>query len=371
MVTKTSEDERKIRRLLKLVVRAPEDVVRLPASELDLCLRVARRGGALGRLAARLADCGDLEKLPDAAVDQLRGRLAMAESRARLARWELDRIAWAMREDSDTPLVLMKGCTYLFLELPNAPGRVFADVDLLTSEDRIESVEATLKKTGWLSQPLTPYDQNYYRKWTHELPPITHPDREVEIDLHHNILPRTSRLKPAGAKLLERSRPLPASRFSVLCNEDIVLHAMTHLMFDSDLADRFNDLADVADLLEHFTSQDQTFWDSLVSRTNELGLGRPAFYSLRYCRLFLETAIPKRVEGNLTAWGPPSFVTWLMDALVVRVLFPPHPDQESRLNNFCRMLLYMRSHWIRMPPFLLAYHLFVKFCRTRIRQRRN
>ncbi len=363
-----SLDHREVRRVLDVAIRAPEDVAAMSPAELDLTLRVARRAGVLGRLAARLIDSGDIGRLPAVAVDQLLGRITMAESRSRLAKWELDRIAWAMGDDADTPLVIMKGCTYVLLGLPNAPGRVFADVDLLTSEERLEGVEAVLNEAGWLSQPLRPYDQNYYRKWTHELPPLTHPDREVEIDLHHNVLPRTARLKPDGGKLLERSRPLPASRYRVLCDEDIVLHAMTHLMFDSDLADKLRDLVDIADLLDHFGSRREGFWDALVQRAQELNLERPAFYSLRYCQSFLGTQVPQHVLENVARWGPPSVVVKLMDALVVRAVFPQHPDRPSRWSGLSRVLLYMRSHWIRMPPWLLAYHLSVKFVRTRLRR---
>ncbi len=361
-----SPDQREVRRLLDIALRTPEAVIDLPTRDLDLLLRVARRAGVIGRLAARLDTSGDLSKLPAAAADQLRGRLAMADSRIRLANWELDRIAWAMGGDTETPLVLMKGCTYVALELPNVSGRVFADVDLLTSEDRLEDVEATLNRAGWLSQPLKPYDQNYYRKWTHELPPLTHPEREVEIDLHHNVLPRTARLKPDGSRLLERSRALPGSRYRVLCDEDIVLHAMTHLMFDSDLADKLRDLVDVADLLEHFSASNDDFWNAFVARASELDLERPAYYSLRYCMRFLGTAVPAYVQEAADGWRPIAPVRALMDALAERALFPLHPDRPSRWARLSRLLLYMRSHWIRMPPWLLGYHLSVKFVRTRV-----
>lgn len=361
-----SSDQREVRRLLDIAVRTPEDVAELPPRDLDLLFRVARRAGVLGRLAARLESSGDLARLPTAAADQLIGRLAMAESRVRLANWELDRIAWAMDSDTETPLVLMKGCTYVVLDLPNAPGRVFVDVDLLTSEDRLEAVEATLNRAGWLSQPLKPYDQNYYRKWTHELPPLTHPEREVEIDLHHNVLPRTARLKPEGAVLLQRARPLPGSRYLVLADEDIVLHAMTHLMFDSDLADKLRDLVDVADLFEHFSAANEDFWKLFVERAMELDLERPAYYSLRYCHRLLGTAIPEHVLDATENWGPIAPVRALMDTLAERALFPLHPDRPSRWAKLSRLLLYVRSHWIRMPPWLLAYHLSVKFLRTHV-----
>ena len=52
---------------------------------------------------------------------------------------------------------------------------------------------------------------------------------------------------------------------------------------------------------------------------------------------------------------------------VPRALLPPYPQYPSLLTDTARLLLYMRSHWIRMPPWLLIYHLSYKFYATRIR----
>ena len=51
-----------------------------------------------------------------------------------------------------------------------------------------------------------------------------------------------------------------------------------------------------------------------------------------------------------------------MDRLVPRALDPAHPDHPvSAGSRLARWLLYVRSHWIRMPPALLARHLAYKF----------
>lgn len=334
-----------------------------------MALRLTRRVRLLGRLGSKLKATGSLEELPQAAIDQLQSGMTMADARSRLAMWELDRIAWAMGADLFTPLVAMKGCTYLLLDLPNAAGRIFADVDLMTTEEKLEEVEAVLNSKGWISTKLTPYDQNYYRKWTHELPPLVHEEREVEIDLHHNIMPRTARLHPPADKLLARSRQLPECRYRVLADEDIVLHAMTHLMFDGDLGDKLRDLVDICDLLGHFSGRNADFWQRLVDRAEELDLTRPAYYSIRYASRLLELSVPGSVNERAEEWAPMRPVVSLMDWLVPRALYPQHPDHPNKVTEICRLLLYMRSHWIRMPPWLLAYHLSYKFFATRLRKR--
>lgn len=354
-----------LRATLTDIVLAPDAVAGLSGARLDLALRLARRARLLGRLAAKLAEAGLLERLPGVARDQLAAALAMAESRERVARWEMECLARALEDMPAAPLIALKGCAYLLLGLPNTAGRVFADVDLLTEESRLADIERRLNERGWRSQPLQPYDQRYYRRWTHELPPLIHVEREVEVDLHHNVVPRTARLKPDPHLLVENSRELPGSGYRVLADEDIVLHAMVHLMFDSDLADNLRDLVDIHDLLTHFSRSDEGFWDRLSSRAAKLDLARPAFYSLRYCKKFLRTPVPAEVIDARAGWAPPGPVLALMDRLVPHALYPQHPDTPRRAIETSRLLLYMRSHWLRMPPWLLAYHLAYKFVRNR------
>jgi hypothetical protein len=350
-----------VRELLHIALSDPGAIVAMDAADLDLTIRVARRARLLGNVAVLLQDAGLLDSVEEAARDQFQSALVLAESRASLALWELDRIAWAMSDYEDIRCIAMKGCAYLLLNLPNAPGRIFADVDLMLPESDLAGVEEFMNQHGWKSRTITAYDQNYYRNGTHELPPIMHVEREVEIDLHHNILPRTARLKPDAEKLLAGAKEVAGSYYSVLADEDIVLHAMTHLMFNDEMADKLRDLVDIRGLCEHFSSIDPGFWPRLISRAEEQNLQRAMFYSLRYMAKLPGTPIPDDVIDTASRWGPPSPLLWLMDRLVPRALYPPHPDCPSRLIAVSRWMLFVRSHWIRMPPWLLVYHLSYKF----------
>jgi hypothetical protein len=356
-----------VRRLLTTLLRSPEVVVRLPVRDLDLALRLARRVRLLGRLAERLHRLDLIAALPATAREQLESALVVVDGRARGALWELDRLVRALHSHRKMRLVALKGSAYLLAALPNAPGRVFADVDLLFNEADLAEAERALVSHGWRGTNITPYDQHYYRAWTHEIPPLVHEEREVEADLHHNIVPRMGRLKPSGARLLAGAREIPGTAFERLADPDLVLHAMTHLMFDSDMADALRDLVDVDDLVRHFASADARFWDALWARTEELDLARPAFYALRYAHTFLGTPVPEPVLRLSWRGAPVRPIVWLMDRLVPRALFPQHPDTPSRAANVARFWLYVRSLWIRMPPLLLARHLTYKFYARRFR----
>ena len=350
-----------VRHLLGVALNDPGQVASMAPTELDLLLQLLRRVRLHGRLAADLKRNGVFGDLPQVAQDQLESALVTADARARVALWELNRIDWATRDQQGLDLICMKGCAYILLGLPNTRGRIFADVDLLLAEDQLIEVEQLLNRRGWETQELTPYDDNYYRRWTHELPPLVHIERDVEIDLHHNIVPRTARLKPPAADLGDNAVTLNGSRYRVLANEDLVLHAAVHLMFDSDLADKLRDLVDIDAMCRHFAAQDEDFWDRLVARADVLGLGRPLFYSLRYCRELLDSPVPQSIINKSSQWAPAPPILWLMDRLVPHALLPPHPKHPRHRTEIARLLLYMRSHWLRMPPWLLTYHLLHKF----------
>src|SRR5262245_58494216 len=98
-----------IRRRVVAALRNPAAIARMAPGELDLTLRVMRRAQLLARLAWQLSAAGVTEQLPGPARDALAGALQITEARARDARWELDRILWALRNDSDVPIVAVKG----------------------------------------------------------------------------------------------------------------------------------------------------------------------------------------------------------------------------------------------------------------------
>jgi hypothetical protein len=357
-----------VRRLLTELLRSPDAAAALRPRELDLALRVSRRARLLGRVAERLQRGGSLATLPAVAREQLESALIVVDARARAARWELDRIVRALRSAGELRIVVLKGSAYLLAGLPNAAGRVFADIDLLFAESDLADVEGLLAAQGWRGTKLSPYDQQYYRAWTHELPPLVHVEREVEVDIHHNIVPRVARVKPSGALLLRDARPILGTPFHRLADRDLVLHAMTHLMFDSDMSDALRDLVDITDLLQHFTAHDPSFWDELWVRAEELDLARPAFYAMRYAHALLGTSVPETTRRRSARGAPLKPVVWLMDLLVPRALFPQHPDKPSRTATIARFCLYVRSLWIRMPPLLLARHLAYKFYLRHLRR---
>jgi hypothetical protein len=357
---KAARANRKADALLLEAILSPKRVLDLPPSDWELLIRVARRVRLLGRLEADLSTAGLLDRIPPKAAEHLRASRIVIEHRRKLVTWEINRILWALGE-VDLPLVLLKGAAYMMADLPNAPGRLFADVDLMAAHERVAEIEEKLVSRGWLKMSIDPYDDRYYRVWMHELPPLRHRERGTEIDIHHRILPRTCRLKPDPQLMIEAARPLSDPRLCVLAPTDMVLHSVVHLFMEGDPNEglRLRDLLDVHSLLEHF-GQEPLFWAGLVPRAQRLGLARPLYYGLRFAKVFFATKIPSRVLDDIQSARPAWPIRVLMDYVVPLALLPGHPEHPSRIAVLARWMLYIRAHWLRMPPVMLVRHLAYK-----------
>jgi len=357
------EVERQTHRANQLLLnslRSPESLPSLTPTDWELLLRVARRVRLLGRIEADLAKAGLLGEVPAAAGNHLRASRHVIEHRRTLITWEINRILWAIK-GMDISLILLKGAAYVQAGLPPAPGRLFADVDLLVAEEQIAALEERLVSKGWYKMVIDPYDDRYYRVWMHEIPPLRHRERGTEIDIHHRLLPRTSRLTADPAALLEGARPLEIPGLKILAPTDMVLHAFLHLFLEGDPVEglRLRDLLDAHDLLSHF-GQEPGFWEGLVPRARQFGWQRPLFYGLRFAQRLFDTPIPASVLKEAQQGSPAWPVLKLMDGLVPLAILPGHPDHPSRRAFLARWLIFLRAHWLRMPTFLLIRHLSYK-----------
>ena len=346
-------------RLMDLLAQ-PQRVAGIAANEWDGMLRVARRAKLLSRLGAILeAEPDLLARCPPDVPPMFRAARCYPELIQARAAWELRQVLIAT-EPLGVELLVLKGAGYMISGLPLARARVFADLDLMVREADLDRVENRLLAAGWTHEKVDAYDQHYYREWMHEIPPLAHPQRRFQIDLHHRIVPRTSRIKLDPALLWEGSTTV-APRLRVLSAPDMVLHCTTHLFHDGVIAGAFRDLLDLHEMLGCFSQRDPQFWDALLARGRELNLERPLFYGLRYSKRFLDTPVPNRVLGIAAGYGPSAQVLALMDQLVSRSL--PPSDIGAPSSWVSAWLLYVRSHWLRMPPGLLMKHLLKKAAR--------
>lgn len=342
--------------LIAQALRAPERVRQFSLRDWDRCIAQARAAQLLARLDYRLRQAG-LDMAAPARPHLAAARIA-ADKHAATMRWEAHCIAQALAP-LNTPVILLKGAAYLMAELPVAQGRLFTDVDILVPRARLNEVEAALLMHGWRTTHLDAYDQRYYREWMHEIPPLIHIQRLNALDVHHTIIPPTSRLHPDPAQLIGEARALPEAPLHVLAPADMVLHSATHLFHEGELHHGLRDVSDLDCLLRDFAAQ-PGFWDMLLQRAAVLGLGRPLYYALRFSRRCFDTPVPQAVLAAAEQYAPNRPTRRIMDALYARGLQPFHPSCRDTLTPLALGALYLRGHWLRMPPGQLARHLWRK-----------
>ena len=324
-----------------ILARALADPTSL-ALDTDWCglITMARAEQLLGTLAWRL----DGLPLPEDVALLLADARASAETGRRAALWEAEMARRALAP-LGCPVVLLKGTAFVAAGLAAGQGRAIGDLDILVPRAALDAVEAALLAAGWEWVKPDPYDDAYYRRWMHELPPLIHRTRDRMIDVHHTILPLTARVRPDAAALIAGAPPL-GNGLSVLSPADMLVHAAAHLFADGDLAGGLRNLWDVHCLVgEHGI-------EGLETQAESHRLTREVARALRLSHRLFATEVPA-----------PFRETRGIDGLYLRRLLA-RDDWGRPTRPFTRFVFYVRSHWLRMPPAMLARHLWTKWRRS-------
>lgn len=325
--------------LVAAVLADPARAMALRPEQWNGLLSAARAEQLIGSLAVRL----DGLPIPPAAARILADARSSAEQGRVAALWEAEMARRALAP-LGVPVVLLKGTAFVAAGLDAGRGRSIGDLDLLVPRAALDMVEAALLAAGWEWVKPDPYDDAYYRRWMHELPPLIHRDRDRMIDVHHTILPPTARPTPDPALLIADAVPL-GNGLSLLSPEDMVVHAAAHLLADGDLQGGLRNLWDIDRLVREF--DDGGFVARLLARAAHHQLSDATARALRLAKRIYATPI----EG---------FASVASDAPFARRLLAR--DGWGRLRHRGTVFgFYVRSHWLRMPPMMLARHLSTKF----------
>jgi hypothetical protein len=327
------------------LVRALRDPASLgPDTDWSGLISTARAEQLSGSLATRMAGQTVPPRIA-ALFEAARRDAAYARTQAL---WEAEMARRALAP-LGVPVVLLKGTAFHAADLDACEGRSVGDLDILVPRAEIERVEEALLEAGWERlKPAEGYDDLYYRRWMHELPPLIHRTRDRMIDVHHTILPLTARPTPDAESLLADSVALD-NGLRILSPADMIVHAAAHLLADGDLAGGLRNLWDIDRLLRQFAAEDPDFWATLDARARRHQLAGPVARALRLSHDLYGTALR---EGVRTRLSP-------ADRLFrARLLARNAWGQEERKG--LRFAFYVRSHWLRMPPLMLARHLWTK-----------
>lgn len=340
-------------------LRDPSGLARRSEADWDLLLRQAAAAGLLARLALRLDAAGLLARVPERPRAHLRWAETQARRHHRAVRNELHRIGFALG-DLGLDWILLKGAAYLATGNCAAQGRTFNDIDILVPRARLAEVEARLRAHGWEMKAASAYDEHYYRRWMHELPPLVHRHRRSHLDVHHSLLPPCGRWQVNTDAILAARLPLAdVAAAAVLAPMDLLLHAAAHLFSDGELPHGLRDLSDLDLQLRTLTSTPAQAL-ALKARARAVGLERALWLACRYCRLLLDTPLPAELLIALQAHAPAHPLRAACDATYLRALLPWHRSLDAPDIRLGRMAVYLRGHWLRMPLVLLVPHLLRK-----------
>jgi len=136
----------------------------------------------------------------------------------------------------------------------------------------------------------------------------------------------------------------------------MVLHSAAHLFQEGEFGHGLRDLLDLNDLLLHF-GQRAGFWGELLDRADELRLQVPLAHALTHVGRLFKTRPPAALAERVRKLDGGLIRARLMATLLSVALRPEHPSCDGPYSALVRSLLYLRSHWLRMPVHLLTYHL--------------
>jgi hypothetical protein len=301
-------------------------------------IAVARAESLIGSLAFRLKGL----TLPPKVEAILEAARRDADHARTQALWEAEMARRALAS-LGIPVVLLKGTAYAAAGLGAGIGRSIGDLDIMVPRDSLAEVERALLAAGWEWVKEDSYDDLYYRRWMHELPPLIHKERDRMIDVHHTILPLTARPRPDAEAMIRDSVELENS-LRVLSPADMVVHSAAHIFADGDLAGGLRNLWDIHCLLDEF------FPDGASEVVERARLHE------------LEPAVKLAIDLSSHFYGgaaePPS-----MGARLCRRRLLARDGWGRETGRLLRLAFYVRSHWLRMPPLMLARHLWTKWRR--------
>jgi hypothetical protein len=325
---------------------------RFSGEDWSLMFSEARQAGLLSRLGLSLSHSPEIgAQLPERLGIHVLAGSVQAEAFQLDVRRELGYVQDAL-SGMHVPVILLKGASYVLLDLPAASGRIFSDIDILVPRQHVASAEASLMLGGWSTGKLDAYDQRYYREWSHEIPPMTHLRRGTTIDLHHSLVMPTCRVRVDSDRMVSEAIPVDEKGFWWrLKDEDILLHAASHLMLNSEFERGLRDLWDIDLLFRHFMSRSPSFPDRVLERSEEVGLGKIVRQALFLAKRFFRAPVPDSLLPSRHS---------LFLRLVACASSTRHPDTRSNWLRISDALLIIREMYLRLPNYLLAVHLVHK-----------
>lgn len=356
-----------MRSILNHVLKDPNQVHYFNVSDWEMCMRQAGASKMLGRLHYLLQQEGLLEYIPPRALHHFHSADVKTQCQHREIYFEVNQIIECLAKAGITPIFL-KGAAYVLSNVAYQ-GRTCNDIDILVPKHQLKKAEEQLGTMGWIGESISHYDAMYYRKWMHELPPMMHLERRTVLDVHHHLQPETVKRSfniscaIASAQIQHIKYQSQIIESKTLALSDMILHSACHLFGEGELDKGLRDLSDIKLLLEAFELQFKAQSTTLLTtRADQLNLTPQLALAIHYIDKLFKHSL------NLSAYNMKVAPKSLSNKLSTKILhwcydnaFVPHHNSSRTIQfRIAALLIFIRSHYLRMPLRLLLPHLTIK-----------
>jgi hypothetical protein len=345
---------------IPLAFSDPELIKGYSDSQWEAHIRILRGSDLLASFYYALERTSLLKYVPDFALKHLTSAKMYADRQSHQIKQEAAELDNLLGSINIKPIFL-KGSAYVLRDDVNHFGRVMSDMDILVRKSELDEVEKILRKNNWIEKKLDNYDEQYYRKWAHEIPPYVHAYRGTTLDIHHTLIPPISGVI-IPESILFTGVTLTKSNIAVLSNQLVVLHCMIHLFFNEEFNRSFRDVWDLHLLMSNleFTGEISDF----VHLAKSLGFGKEVFYTISLCDIFFDKNYGVCLSELRKTFNFPFASEQFVCKIVRPAVMPSHDLIPSKWNSFSQFVMYMRGHLLKMPLRVLIPHTIVKFYRA-------
>lgn len=333
----------------------PDIARQLSLDEWTRVVALGRQLGLLGRLHYLFISNELTHACPDNVLMHTKSAWTEAEKQRESLIWESQRLHAQVSDSLE--FVVLKGGAYALAGLPNSFGRTVSDIDLLVPVSQLDQAEVLLFINGWVLSKQDSYDDYYYRQWMHELPPFLNQETGMTLDLHHNIRPIVARDKVDPTPILF-SKDVKQG-VNIPCLEDLFIHSATHLFSEGEFTRVLRDLLDLVELLKTLNEKDPLL-KNLQQRADNFNLRRDVAMALFFCTSIANVELATEIHHFIERFRPKGLRWWGLKWAYNRMFFRPTISNQTLPDKTAGVVLFLRSHLIKMPLYLLIPHLLWK-----------
>lgn len=261
-------------------------------------------------------------------------------------------------------LILVKGAAYKLRGLQVSKGRTFSDIDILVAKDQFDKAVLTLKNCGFVEQTLSEYDRNYYLNWSHQYPPLFHYFRGTGIDLHHGIIPVTSKTKIVTTDYVATAYPLEGLPYCLPSDAYLFIHASVHLFLQEEFHKLAKDLCELNELGREL-QQNPSWVAELWHAAAQSGTTHTVYTALHVLQKLFQQHWSLNTLAAFSGQKPTSYKLRWHTQVLTRLLQP----SKTPVYYLAAVSWYCRGHLHKMGWVRLLTHSLTKLWLNRQQQK--